>query len=168
VQAMKRRSFIWKAGAALSGALASAAARASTPPAQLPDPGGSLEDIDAIRTLHHSFGRSLNERGHADTCGRRFTGLLSDPTRADVVELAPDRQSARARFHCLMRGESTLEAASSILEMARLQGQGTRQWWEAGVFENAYVNDGGVWKIQRLAYRAMSEAPSPEHLISRC
>jgi hypothetical protein len=30
--------------------------------------------------------------------------------------------------------------------------EGLQQWWEAGVYENTYVNDRGIWKIKVLDY----------------
>ena len=44
------------------------------------------------------------------------------------------------------------------MEMARLQGQGTAEWWEGGVYENAYVRIDGAWKIWRLDYRPIWQA----------
>jgi hypothetical protein len=30
-----------------------------------------------------------------------------------------------------------------------------RQWWEGGIYENAYVREGGIWKIKVLNYRVV-------------
>ena len=169
---MKRRSFMWKAGAALSGAFAAGGGVAATGVSV--QPAGN--DVDAIRKLHHAFGLSVNSRLHDAVSGRRFVGLLPDPAQHDVVEIAADGRSATARFHCLMQSETALEARASIVEMARQQGEGSLQWWEAGVFENAYVKDGGKWKVQQLAYRATTSrsdsqiawGAGPGTLIARC
>jgi hypothetical protein len=45
-----------------------------------------------------------------------------------------------------------------LLEMARLQGLGVRQWWEGGIHEVSYGKEGDTWKIKRLEYRVMSKA----------
>ena len=81
-------------------------------------------------------------------------GFLLDQTREqDQIEVAPDRRTARARFHCFVHTRARLVSRCSLMEMARLQGQGTAQWWEGGVYENAYLRNGGAWKIWRLDYR---------------
>jgi len=76
----------------------------------------------------------------------------------DVVEVAQDRQSAKAQFPYSMQVGTPLISDFPHLEMARLQGQGVLQWWEGGVHEVSYVKDGDAWKIKRLEYRVMSKA----------
>lgn len=78
-QTVERRSFIWKAGAALTGTVASAAAMGagnatavdgatsdSRDLDRLSNQLGLREDADAIRQLHHAFGTALNERRYED------------------------------------------------------------------------------------------------------
>jgi len=86
-------------------------------------------------------------------------GFELDPAQLqDVVEVAPDRKSAKARFSYSMQVGAPLMSDWPLLEMARLQGQGIVQWWEGGIQEASYVQVGGVWKIQKLEYRVMSKA----------
>jgi SnoaL-like domain len=200
-----RRSFIWKAGAALSATLASAGAAATAPAgtskeelARLSNQLGMLEDTNAIRRLHRAYGDALNNRLHenlvnlfADDSEVHFNGnlfvgkdtgirrlyvehfgqrlaayrhepihvFLLDQTRPeDLVEVAADRKSAQARFHCLVQAQAAVASNLPIMEMARQQGQGILHWWESGLYENAYVKEGEVWKIQRLGYRAIGPA----------
>ena len=49
---------------------------------------------------------------------------------------------------------------SSLAQMARLQGEGVKKWWEGGAYEIAYVKDTkeGAWKIKRLEYQTLSRA----------
>ncbi len=213
---VERRSFLWKAGAALSATVASAAAvaisRTSESAGDGTDTGnrqvehlsaqlGVLEDTHAIRLLHHEFGCALNERRYEDIVdlfsddsevhfnggifvgknagvrrlyvqhfGAGFTAGKMEPIHRsfssstqnqDVVEIAPDRRSAEARFQCLMLVEVPVISNSSLVEMARQQGQGTLQWWESGAYENSYVKVGDAWKIRQLRYRALSPAQRP-------
>ncbi len=106
-------------------------------------------------------------RLYIDCFGRGFTGhdsgpvhgfLLDQTQEQDVIDIAPHRKSARARFHCLMQTGVEVVSDSPMMEMARQQGQGVLQWWEGGIYENSYVRDGDVWKIQRLGYHAIWQA----------
>src|SRR5215470_11263430 len=76
---VERRSFIWKAAAALTGTVAAAAAMGSgsAPPVatatgdseeinRLSNQLGQREDADEIRQLHRAFGAALNERRYED------------------------------------------------------------------------------------------------------
>jgi hypothetical protein len=106
-------------------------------------------------------------RLYIDYFGQGFTGnnygpiqgfLLDQTQEQDVIDLAPDRKSAKARFHCLMQVGAQVVSDSPLMEMARQQGQGILQWWEGGVYENSYVWDGDVWKIKKLDYHAIWQA----------
>jgi hypothetical protein len=106
-------------------------------------------------------------RLYVDYFCRDFTGypfgpihgfLLDQTQEQDAIGIAPDRKSAKARFHCLMQAGVQWVSDSPMMEMARLQGQGILQWWEGGVYENSYVRDGSIWKIKRLDYRAIWQA----------
>ncbi|MBN2371756.1 MAG: nuclear transport factor 2 family protein [Vicinamibacteria bacterium] len=106
------------------------------------------------RLFVEHFGRGLAENRKAPIQGF----LLDHAQQEDIVEVAPDRQSAKARFHCIVQSGVPVESNSSLLAMARLQGQGIAQWWEGGVFDNTYVKEKDVWKISRLDYRAIWQA----------
>ena len=54
---------------------------------------------------------------------------------APVVNLSPDGNSAKARWHALI-----------------FHGHGGKARIEGGVFENDYVREGGVWKIATAHY----------------
>jgi hypothetical protein len=74
--------------------------------------------------------------------------LLEHLTLQDVIHVAPDRQSAKARFRCFMQGGSH-ESAPKIEE----------PFWEGGVYENTYLREDGVWKIGVLNYNVLFYAP---------
>ncbi len=106
-------------------------------------------------------------RLYVDHFGRDFTagkngpahGFLLDHTqKQDAVEVAPDRKTAQARFHCLMQARTRDTSEFPMMEMARLQGQGILQWWEGGVYEISYVKYRDTWKIKKLDYRTMWQA----------
>jgi len=77
---------------------------------------------DRIRTYLHALGDLAY--------GRLFNHMQLQP----VIHVAADGRTARARWRTLMQvGQLGKEA----------------RWGEA-TYENAYVKDGGVWKIQKL------------------
>ena len=64
--------------------------------------------------------------------GRIYPHIALSP----VITLSADGQSARARWRIV----------------AMLGGYGTGASFARGVYENAYVNEGGVWKVQEITF----------------
>ncbi|MDX9874850.1 MAG: nuclear transport factor 2 family protein [Spongiibacteraceae bacterium] len=73
--------------------------------------------------------------------------LLDHPQLQDIIHVAPDGKTAKARARSMMQ--------AGLHESA---GGNTRQWWEGGIYENEYVKEDGVWKIKRLYYRPVFHA----------
>lgn len=78
--------------------------------------------------------------------GPKYGHLLDHPQLQGVVHVAGDRQTATARFRSFMQA-GTHESQP-----------GTRQWWEGGIYENTYVRENGMWKIQVLNFRQVFQA----------
>jgi len=77
----------------------------------------------------------------------------------NMLDVAPDQKSAKARFSYSVQVGAPIESNSTLVQMARLQGEGILKWWEGGVYELAYVKDiNGNWKIKKLEYRTLSRA----------
>jgi hypothetical protein len=79
-------------------------------------------------------------------------GMLAEHMQLqDIVDISPDGKRAKGRFRALMQAGShvTREKRSAFLPL---------QWWEAGVYENDYVKEDGVWKIQTLDYHMFWQA----------
>jgi hypothetical protein len=199
----ERRSFIWKAGAALSAVVATAAGCTSKREAELKEQVermsnqlGILEDTNAIRKLHHAYGYYLDKciyeevvnlfaddsevhfnggiyigkdkgvrRLYIDNFSQNFTGKKNGPIYGflldhiqlqDIVDVAPDRKTAKARFRCFMQAGAHETSQSALA--GRKQGRRPMQWWEGGIYENEYVKEGNVWKIKVLDYRAIWHA----------
>jgi hypothetical protein len=71
--------------------------------------------------------------------------LLDHFQMQDIITIAPDRQTAKGRFRGLLYGGSH--------ETRAWKPDGVPlQFMEAGIYENDYVKEDGIWKIQRLDY----------------
>jgi len=139
------------------------------------------EDVQAIRTLQFAYGYFMDKCMFAEIVdlfaddaelhfmggvfkgkagARRLYGGasgLSGPAHGmlfehiiaqDIVHVAPDRCSAEGRFRTFMQGgvhRSKQDAPASI----------PPQFLEAGIYENRYVRDNGVWKFARFDYRVV-------------
>jgi SnoaL-like domain len=81
-------------------------------------------------------------------------GLLLDHLMLqDVIDVAADRRTAKARFRVFVQGGS---------HDSRTPGgvAGPQQWWEGGIYENTYVKaDDERWRFARLSYRSVYQAP---------
>jgi hypothetical protein len=106
-------------------------------------------------------GKAGVKRLYVDYFGKRFTGgkngpvygfLLDHPQLQDIVDVAPDRKTAKARARSMMQAGSheSREGGAGALP---------RQWWEGGVYENEYVRENGVWKIKVLNYNPCWHGP---------
>lgn len=113
-------------------------------------------------------------RAYCDGFRRRFTGgkngpgfgfLLDHPMMQDVVDVAPDRKPAKARFRRMMM------AGTHDERDPRSSGV-SRQWWEGALYGNSYVRMDGVWKIKTLSCRPVwhathksGRAYTPPHFV---
>jgi len=104
--------------------------------------GGIYKGKEGVKRLY--IGRFMtNFTGGKN--GPVFGFLLDHPQLQMIVDVAPDRKTAKVRGRSMMaagRHESTTEAQSV-----------PRQWWEGGIYENQYVKEDGIWKIKVLNYR---------------
>jgi hypothetical protein len=99
-------------------------------------PAGKLAGKQAIRQLFFDqVGRGklgLDE-------GRLYPHIMLQP----VITLAPDGRTAKGRWRVL----------------AMLGAYGSSASWASGIYENDYVQENGVWKIQELRYETKVSAP---------
>jgi hypothetical protein len=105
-------------------------------------------------------GRSGLERLYLQRFRQNFTsgingpvyGLLLDHLQLqDIVDVNSDGSRAKGRFRALLQGGSH-DSKKDI--NPRLP----KQWWEAGVYENEYIQEDGVWKIEVLNYNLSWQA----------
>ncbi|HUK02225.1 MAG TPA: nuclear transport factor 2 family protein [Steroidobacteraceae bacterium] len=90
--------------------------------------------------------------GGASGLNGPVNGLLFEHIIAqDIVDVAADGRTALGRFRCFMQGgvhQSKRDANPRL----------PAQFLEAGIYENEYVKDNGVWKILVFNYRIVYQA----------
>jgi hypothetical protein len=118
-------------------------------------------DTGEVRFLNGIYrGRAGIRRLYCHWFRKYFTGGVNGPPRGlmfdhlmlqDIVDVADDGISAKGRFRVLLQGgchESMREPIPNF----------PRQFWEAGIYENTYVKEEGVWKIHCLHYNMLWQA----------
>ena len=103
--------------------------------------GGIYKGKAGVRRLY--CGR-FRARFSDDVNGCVYGFLLDHPQMQAVIDVAPDRNTAR------LRGRSVMQAGRH--ESVTTEGELPRQWFEGGIYENEYVKQGGVWTIKVLDY----------------
>jgi SnoaL-like domain len=95
-----------------------------------------------VKRLYIDRFRSTFTRGRN---GPVYGFMLEHLQLQDIIDVAADRRTALGRFRCLLQGGSHTSKPDRVAALPL-------QWWEAGVYENLYVREGGVWKIKVLNY----------------
>jgi len=73
-------------------------------------------------------------------------GLLCDHMQLqDVIHVAADGKTAKARWRALLQGGSHDSKPDINPHLPR-------QWWEGGLYENLYVKEDGVWKVKVMGH----------------
>ena len=169
-----RRSFIAVAGAALSAPVAAAAGSGSW----LPPSAGSetlearlarLEDVNEIRALNQALARHITAGEYKELAAlvADSIAIMTEPGvcgievdhygERDVIEIAPDRQTGKARLHVTLHTETEIGPDCTLVEMARQQGRGVISGSASAVLETTYARRDGVWKISGLARRPTTD-----------
>jgi hypothetical protein len=107
--------------------------------------GGVFKGKPGLRRLYCERFRRNFTGGHN---GPVYGFLLDHLQLQDIVDVAPDRATARGRFRCFMQAGSHETKQDAPPHMPA-------QWWEGGIYENQYVREDGVWKILVLNYTAV-------------
>lgn len=107
--------------------------------------GGVFKGKPGLRRLYCERFRRNFTGGHN---GPVYGFLLDHLQLQDIVDVAPDRATARGRFRCFMQAGSHETKKDAPPHMPT-------QWWEGGIYENQYVREDGIWKILGLHYTAV-------------
>jgi hypothetical protein len=148
--------------------------------AQLTQQVGVLQDVHAIRRLHHAYGYYIDkclydetvdlfcERGEVRFMGGIFKGkagahrLYCDRFRATftggkngpVYGFLLDHPQMQDVIDVAADRRTAYGRFRCFMQAGRHELSGaTRQWWEGGLYENTYTKEDGVWKILVLDYR---------------
>ena len=118
------------------------------------------EDGEAIFLSGAYKGHASLARLYKTFLGQTYTGGEDGPVRGfladhmlvqDVITVSPDATTAK------MRGRALLVLGSHESRENTLP-QIPQQVYEAGLYENEYVCEGGIWKIKRLEYALQWQA----------
>lgn len=117
--------------------------------------GGAFKNSQGLKRLFKNFqtgktGKSINPA----------PGFEVDvDQQQESIEMAADNLSAKASFPYSIQVGTPIESDSSLVTMARLQGEGIKTWWEGGNYQISYIkNKNGSWLINKLKYETLSRA----------
>lgn len=163
-----RRSFL-KRGAILAVPLAAAAPGAVLADDRLKERLARLEDGAAIRELHQSWLRAINNSNamassastplltaaESAALNERVRGVVADHSgEPDAVEIAPDGKSAAGRFHCTVEIETPIALDCTLAQMAHAQGNGFVRRTERRLLHVEYTKASGEWLIAKAQLAA--------------
>jgi hypothetical protein len=121
----------------------------------------ALDDSNAIRVVLQRYVRLVSAGAPAE-----LAELFADPARAavdaSIRSLAADADAnialadgtATARVPCTVDTATPIESGGTLVEMARLQGDGVVKSSEKRVLSSSLVKIDGAWKIERLEFVA--------------
>ena len=149
--AASRRTFFGKAGAALLAPLAASRAfagerRGDDLAARL----AALEDANAIRELLQRHAQGINAGTNAPPDANVRTLRLDSEIAVAVV----GDGTATAHVDCSVETATPIAGGDTLVEMARLQGEGMLKRNERRMLVGSLVNRRGTWQIERLEFRA--------------
>jgi hypothetical protein len=140
-----RRRFFGGA-AMLAAPLAAGAAASDDLAARL----AALEDANAIRALLRRFVEGINAHARAaPEIHVRSVSLDADAT----VDVATNG-SARAQVLCTVETATPIADDSTLVQMARLQGEGVIRRSERRVLDCSFAKHDGIWILERTELTA--------------
>jgi len=109
---------------------------------------GIYRGHDSIYRLYGTWFQTFFTQGQP---GPVYGFLLDHFQMQDIITVAPDRKTAKGRFRAVLLGGNH--------ETRDYHPEGLpEQFMEAGIYENDYVRQDGVWKIKRLDYQVQWQA----------
>lgn len=113
---------------------------------------GEYHGREGVARLYKTWFQQYFTQGRA---GPEDGFLLDHFQMQDIITVAPDRSTAKGRFRAVLMG--------GCHESREYKPEGLPdQFYEAGIYENDYVREDGVWKIKRLDYMVQWQADYDE------
>jgi hypothetical protein len=147
-----RRSFFGGAGAALAAPFAATVAFGGERAGRSYVVGRRemLEDVNAIRVQLHDYARRVNAGSHTGpAAGVRSITLDGDAT----IEVRADG-TATARVPCTVDTATPIDGDETLVEMARLQGDGVIRGSERRVLAGTLVKHDSNWVLEHTELTA--------------
>jgi hypothetical protein len=120
----------------------------------------ALDDSNAIRVVLQRYVRLVSAGAHAELA-ELFADAASAAIDSSIRSLASDAEAnvaltatdtATARLACTVNTATPIESCGTLVEMARLQGDGFVARSERRVLASSFVKIDGTWKIQRTEW----------------
>ena len=110
---------------------------------------GVYRGKEGVRRLYCDWFQNDFTNGHN---GPVFGFLLDHLQMQDIVDVAPDRMSAKGRFRALNMIGYHDDKPEPVAHMPQ-------QFLGGGIYENEYIKEDGIWKIKYLDYVGRWQAP---------
>ena len=143
-----RRDFLRSGGTVLGAGVVVTTGLGATAAQAAPTPNAA-EDREAIHAVHREYLAGLH-RADSDVTYR--PRLAAQPDR---VAVAADGRTAQAVFHVEAETVTPLQGDSTLVQMARLQGQVANRRVDAGRIAAEYEKQEGQWRIRSLRFDAV-------------
>ncbi len=109
---------------------------------------GLYHGKEGARRLYCGWLRNMLAGGHN---GPVYGLLLDHIVAQDIVDISPDGTRAKGRFRNFMQ-------AGYHDSVQKPDNPMPPQCWEAGIYENEYIKEDGVWKFWRFNYNMLWQA----------
>lgn len=106
----------------------------------------ALEDANAIRALLHDYAR------HSRSGAAPGIGALTIDSDATIDVAA--NGTATAHVHCTVESATPIDGNETLVEMARLQGDGVVRRSERRVLTSTFAKHDGIWLLERMELTA--------------
>ena len=100
-----------------------------------------------------------NVHFNANKTGKKLKSVVQvNEEQQDVINVSADGKTATAKFDYSIQVGEPMAEDSSLVQMARLQGEGIMKFREGGVYEIALEKniEDGIWKIKKLEHKVLA------------
>ncbi len=106
-----------------------------------------------------SIARLYRDHFSAGLTGKKLGPVPGIGAAPEIVTVAEDRKFARAQFPYSIQVGAPMRSNSSLVQMARLHGEGIVKWCESGIYEVSYAKrrKDGSWMIAKLDHLVSSK-----------